>query len=87
MGSPDALAARVRVHSGEKRRGHRPTHRRAGCARVRLARTIAAAAAHRGRRRKLRRSGSCPACAKLGGVRVRVRVRGRVPRLREARWS
>ena len=32
--SPDALAARVRVHSGEQRRRHRPARRRARGARV-----------------------------------------------------
>ena len=42
--SPDALAARVRVHSGEQRRRHRPARRRARGARV-LTRTAAAAAA------------------------------------------
>ena len=46
--SPDALAARIRVHSGEQRRRHRPARRRARGARVltgTLTRTAAAAAA------------------------------------------
>ena len=49
--SPDALAARVRVHSGEQRRRHRPARRRARGARVlasTLMRTAAAAAATQG---------------------------------------
>jgi hypothetical protein len=67
--SPDALAARVRVHPGEQRRRNRPARRRAHGARVRLARTAAAAARRRRRRRRRRKLRSaCLVSAKVGGV-------------------
>ena len=69
MCSPDALAARVRVHPGEQRRRNRPARRRAHGARVRLARTAAAAARRRRRRRRRRKLRSaCLVSAKVGGV-------------------